>query len=497
MTSSIRTTPSSAGFGDEIASLYHNPFAGHSESSFTSAIRPKDGRTETKPTYRRRGSEVAAKKSRNDHEPWQDEDYGSTSSHARSKTLDAGPIASTSSTKLHPLALGRPGSASGGGFPSPSDTRPRLKRLLSDSSRGRRGEEAVGDIDDELPVTSPPPEQKVVIVHEVSADDSLAGVALKYGISLADLRRANQMWTSDSIHLRSVLFIPLEQAHRSKHLTLSLLEASSSSSADEDSLDEMETPVVERSPSSGRTNGLTIRRVPASQLSFFPPPAETSLSLDSHSSNSARTLPRSFQSSQKHESVPVGISSRTASGSSASSDPFGTPPSGLPLRTHIASLFNALPIAPSTRDTIIARLSLDSGASTPTQCSEEQEHELKDVSSSSYRKMAQIHQSPHLDINGNRSFARIKSRKSKTDLTSVELFFLNPNSLQSVSPPRNPHLGSSQSPPTTPSRHGKRLDYTSPEQSLERPEIIRTAQLEPSPAMQLPLMAKRDTDTVL
>ena len=44
--------------------------------------------------------------------------------------------------------------------------------------------------------------------------DSIAGVALKYGISLADLRRANHLWASDSIHLRKVLYIPFHLSTR-------------------------------------------------------------------------------------------------------------------------------------------------------------------------------------------------------------------------------------------------------------------------------------------
>ena len=37
-------------------------------------------------------------------------------------------------------------------------------------------------------------------------------MALRYGISLAELRRVNHLWASDSIHLRKVLYIPLEKA---------------------------------------------------------------------------------------------------------------------------------------------------------------------------------------------------------------------------------------------------------------------------------------------
>lgn len=45
--------------------------------------------------------------------------------------------------------------------------------------------------------------------EQVSRSDSLPGIALKYGISLADLRKANQLWASDPVQLRQVLYIPI------------------------------------------------------------------------------------------------------------------------------------------------------------------------------------------------------------------------------------------------------------------------------------------------
>ncbi|EJD34667.1 hypothetical protein AURDEDRAFT_117602 [Auricularia subglabra TFB-10046 SS5] len=58
------------------------------------------------------------------------------------------------------------------------------------------------------PAASPPPSPPPRITHQVARGDSLAGVALRYGVSVSALRRANGLWASDSIHLRAALVIP-------------------------------------------------------------------------------------------------------------------------------------------------------------------------------------------------------------------------------------------------------------------------------------------------
>ena len=50
-----------------------------------------------------------------------------------------------------------------------------------------------------------------VIVHIVSPIDTLQGLALFYGISMCDIRRANRLWSSDSVHCRKSLLIPVPQ----------------------------------------------------------------------------------------------------------------------------------------------------------------------------------------------------------------------------------------------------------------------------------------------
>jgi len=145
------------------------------------------------------------------------------------------------------------------------------------------------------------------VLPQVAKTDSLAGVALKYGITLSDLRRANHLWSSDSIHLRKTLFIPLDKATVTNGSQLAL--------------------------TSGRSDTTSaIRRVPVSQLSFFPP---STLSTREPSIDSSSSPPVKSQYTRH----------ATTSNSS------------------LNAILQALPIAASTRDTIMARLSLDSTSS--------------------------------------------------------------------------------------------------------------------------------------
>ncbi len=158
--------------GDSNDDLYFNPFAGSSQSSFSSAVKrttENGGSIGTRPGFRRRGSESnATKRSRNCHNPLGDEDDASGGAHARAQTADA-VFGSSSSTKFHPLQppLNR---KSGGGSSSASiaDTRPRLKRLLSDLGPDPSGKVDSADEDETSARRSNAAlKEKIVIVHEV------------------------------------------------------------------------------------------------------------------------------------------------------------------------------------------------------------------------------------------------------------------------------------------------------------------------------------------
>ncbi|CDZ98785.1 Ubiquitin-like protein [Phaffia rhodozyma] len=49
-----------------------------------------------------------------------------------------------------------------------------------------------------------------VLVHEVQSTDTLPKLALLYGIDLSLLKKVNKLWSTDSVHLRKTLHIPLE-----------------------------------------------------------------------------------------------------------------------------------------------------------------------------------------------------------------------------------------------------------------------------------------------
>lgn len=125
--------------------ILNNPFADRSDTSFTSAVKPK----ETRPAVRRRGSESTTGRARNDHDPWH-------SSHTRSRTLESG------SGSHHPLVGSRSGSRSSAGV-SAHDTRPGMKRLLSSGDPFSISPQEEGT-ETRTPSTR---EERVVLVHKV------------------------------------------------------------------------------------------------------------------------------------------------------------------------------------------------------------------------------------------------------------------------------------------------------------------------------------------
>lgn len=51
----------------------------------------------------------------------------------------------------------------------------------------------------------------LVYVHHVSPIDNMTGVSIRYGCSLAVIRRSNGLWPSDSIQMRKVVLLPVDQ----------------------------------------------------------------------------------------------------------------------------------------------------------------------------------------------------------------------------------------------------------------------------------------------
>lgn len=149
---------------------YFNPFAGSSQTSFTSAVKPKDTRVDTRPGFRRRGSESSAQR-RTDHDPWNEGSGEGRREHMRASTMDTIVRSGGRGTKMHPLAsTSSAGRMSAGGSSRSSlvDTRPGLKRILSDldtsiSRSARSSEDSLPSRPRDATVT-----ETVVIVHDVS-----------------------------------------------------------------------------------------------------------------------------------------------------------------------------------------------------------------------------------------------------------------------------------------------------------------------------------------
>jgi len=298
----------------------------------------------------------------------------------------------------------------------------------------------------------------------VTPKDSLAGVALKYGITLANLRRANQLWTSDSIHRRSVLYIPVEVASRAQDYIQENTDAS-----------EEETNVLnngahssplsfdeDKSDVGGLTKpSINVVRVPASQLTYFPP--SSTKNLDSRSNR--QSLDNPSPSSQ-----------RISPTSSNKYDPT------LP-NNSLTSILTALPIAASTRDEIISRLSFDSVSSSYSDTSRdspsnENSHELGEVRKlrRGWKDELMVSLSNEGDAY-NMSMATPKGRPLNDSLppspttATRQLPLAPPGSL-----PKSSHVRSisSCSPP--------RFYVSQPHETF-----VRTSQPEPSPAMEIPI----------
>ena len=301
------------------------------------------------------------------------------------------------------------------------------------------------------------------LVYQVTSKDSLAGVALKYGITLASLRRANQLWTSDSIHRRSVLYIPIDQATRAREYiqepTLISLtpDAEDTDNVFEESYSSM-PPVNHNHNAEPSNTAVPVTRVPASQLTYFPP-----------SSNK--------NTDAKQTSPSVGSGTRI-SPTSSKYDP------SLPSNS-LTSILTALPIAASTRDEIITRLSFDSVSSSYTDRSrassnEDLGHELNEVRKPKRFDVGKLRPSFHQDDIDEVS---MPTPKGHSQNAPIPLYHQSLRQNRSIS-----DLPISSSLP-----HSRSLSSTSPPRfyiSQPHETHVRTSQLEPEPAMQIPIIRR-------
>ncbi|KAF9818125.1 hypothetical protein IEO21_02967 [Rhodonia placenta] len=439
---------------DEASAAVSNSWA---TTSFSSAVNTSQNR----PAIRRRGSDGTARL-RNGH----NSDRGV---HLRARTVDDG----TDGAASHPLDSATGSSKDISSLDkraSTNVTRQRSNRYLSNIEAS--GDAADGDGGGVMP------------------KDSLPGVALKYGITLQELRRANQLWPSDPIHLRKELYIPLDKARHSREFQSTLLDHRIARHEAQPAREEGNGPTEDDRPSQ-----FTIIRVPASRLSYFPPSSSSSTS-----STKSSTLPRSAPATG-HSPLPSIFTDAApwkshipSSGSIPMPSPFRSPSSGLGV------LINSLPlhVFPSARGLFKGRPSIDSTSGTPSSQSDdlEWEHEMEDVSvTSSTGKTFRIGSMRRRHDEHSPDQASVFANGSETGRTIEDVEM---NVLDMKASALLPHRGGQIIVQTALSsaKDGSRrkvpyADVGRAEASPLTPTPVRTAQLEPSPAMQFPLSRKQ------
>ena len=279
---------------------------------------------------------------------------------------------------------------------------------------------------------------------------------------------------------------------------------------------------------------LTIRRVPASQLSYFPPSTQSLSILDTdHSSTThiSAALPNGT-GPRNRSALPISFKRSGDGPLQGVLDVFS---SSLHTTTqHIRASTNTLfghPI-PRAPTTIVSRLSLESTSGTPSSVSDDfdWEHEMEDVSTA---KTARRANGTATSPSSNRTRTRTRSSHAREASASLNDLHASPRSMKeqeqeernSVELDFGPFQSSGGSPrtPTHRLRRGssgrsqhttsdpgavakektiqkRAAPYAGVDAVVEREaprvaNVVRTAQMEPSPGMQLPLMVRRVKST--
>ncbi|KAL7284437.1 hypothetical protein ACG7TL_001727 [Trametes sanguinea] len=384
----------------------------------------------------------------------------------------------------------------------------------------------------------------------VQPTDSLPGVSLKYGISLAELRRANQLWPSDPIHLRETLYIPVDKARNVRHLR-SIELRNTEDTANQASIHSNDVDVVVRNdhvssqstPSHAQEQQYTLRRVPASQLAFFPPPSNHSSPSRPSTPSTAnplgsRTLPARKPASSRPP-IPGFPRARQDAPLQNVIDLFSTSlhVTANHLRAYAQSQ-SSLFVGPGPikqSQSLASRLSIDSNSASATASSEEGdwEHEMESLGSGGARRtrsrqtLGESSRTQAIRVGKERDRATLRARKRRSaspeERESVELDsapFLSTSS-PGASVTTNGIPPALHSPPSKPRRNSSsrsqnpshsRLGSNSTNAAYRKvvpcvavedddaggawgqsPPLgaVRTAQLEPSPSMQLPTLQKQ------
>lgn len=92
--------------------------------------------------------------------------------------------------------------------------------------------------------------------HQLEPGDTLAGLALKYGVTMEQIKRTNRLYTNDSIFLKKTLYIPILTEPRDLFNGLDSEEENDGEEEVHPSKDAIGSPSGKRkSPGSGRPNG--------------------------------------------------------------------------------------------------------------------------------------------------------------------------------------------------------------------------------------------------
>ncbi|KAG0036846.1 hypothetical protein BGZ82_003567 [Podila clonocystis] len=109
---------------------------------------------------------------------------------------------------------------------------------------------------------------KRVIIHQVAIADTLAGIALYYGIQVPILKKSNKLWTNDSIHTRKYLYIPVDECS-AKQAGVTIDEGSNTVLLPQRVGTLSTSPQHSRSGSSTEHNGSSSSSAPGSRRTIF------------------------------------------------------------------------------------------------------------------------------------------------------------------------------------------------------------------------------------
>jgi len=84
---------------------------------------------------------------------------------------------------------------------------------------------------DDVPLVHAPEEDGSFLMHKVTGRETLQGLAVRYGVSITDLKKKNRLWTQDDIFARKELIIPISTEDYLKYQSQQATKGSNPSSS--------------------------------------------------------------------------------------------------------------------------------------------------------------------------------------------------------------------------------------------------------------------------